>query len=101
MPLFLPVVGLDHAGEYELLLFIAGASPRADAARRNIQQLCERYLVGRYTLTVVDLQQHPARAMEENILGIPCLVKKRPGLIRRLVGDLADTERVRKLLGIE
>lgn len=56
-----------------------------------------------YTLTyeVVDIQDDPARAFEENILGVPCLVKKRLGLIRRLVGDLADTSRVLKILGLE
>lgn len=86
--------------EFELQLFIAGASPRAEAALRNIQEICTRHLFGRHTLTVVDVQQHPELAIEENILGVPCLVKKRPGLIRRLVGDLSEPERVLKILGL-
>jgi len=99
------VAGSDHVPpsvfEFELHLFIAGASPRAEAALRNLQAVCEAHLLGRHSLTVVDIQHNPARAIEENILGVPCLVKKRPGLIRRLVGDLADTGRVLKILGLE
>ena len=104
MPILPLLAGFDpspeHEFEYELQLFVAGASPRAEAALRNIQGICERHLLGRHTLTVVDIQQNPARAYEENILGVPCLVKKRPGLIRRLVGDLTDADRVLKVLGL-
>lgn len=100
LPVLAGFVPSEHEFEYELQLFVAGASPRAEAALRNIQGICERHLLGRHTLTVVDIQQNPARAFEENILGVPCLVKKRPGLIRRLVGDLTDADRVLKVLGL-
>lgn len=86
---------------YDLYLFVAGASPASVQARRNLEQLCAQHLPGRYTLAVVDIQQHPERAVQENLLGIPCLIKKSPGLVRRLVGDLADRGRVLKLLGLE
>ena len=86
--------------EYELVLYVAGDSPGAATARRNLAALCQQYLPGRYSLEVVDLQQHPHRAGEDNILGLPCLVKKRPGLIRRLVGDFADPKRVLQVLGV-
>lgn len=86
--------------EYELHLFIAGPSPRAEAALRNLQAICAQYLAGRHTLAVVDVAQHPERAIGENILGLPRLVKKRPGLIRRLVGDFSEPSRVLKLLGL-
>ena len=102
MSVLLALAGLDHLPdyEYELHLFIAGSSARSEAALRNLQKICTHHLPGRHSLTVVDLQQYPARASEENILGVPCLVKKRPGLVRRLVGDFSDSERVLKLLGL-
>ncbi len=87
--------------EYELHLFIAGPSPRAEAALRNLQAICAQYLTGHHTLAVVDVAQHPERAIGENILGLPCLIKKRPGLIRRLVGDFSEPGRVLKFLGLE
>jgi circadian clock protein KaiB len=71
------------------------------AAQHNIEAICERYLSGRYSLAVVDVQQQPALAVQEGLLGLPCLVKKRPGLVRRLVGDLSDHERVLKALGLK
>ena len=105
MPVLSSLAGSDQTSEYEveyeLHLFIAGASPRAEAALRNLRAICEKHLFGRHSLTVVDIQDNPALAFEENILGVPCLVKKRPGLIRRLVGDLADSDRVLKVLGLD
>jgi circadian clock protein KaiB len=86
--------------EYDLHLFVVGSTPRSVAALRNIQAICERYLKDRYSLVVVDVEQHPAKAVEEGLLGLPCLVKKRPGLVRRLVGDLSDQERVLKALSL-
>ena len=102
MSVFLAGAGFDQMPEYEyeLQLFVAGPSPHTEAALRNIRKICEDYLSGRHSLTVVDLQQNPARALEENILGVPCLVKKRPGLVRRLVGDLSNVERVLKVLSL-
>jgi circadian clock protein KaiB len=91
---------LSPTPEYDLHLFVVGNTPKSAAALRNIQAICEHYLSGRYSLTVVDVQQHPAQAVEEGLLGLPCLVKKRPGLVRRLVGDLSDRERVLKALSI-
>lgn len=85
---------------YELHLFVAGATPRSTDARRNIEAFCERYLAGRYSLTVVDLHQHPERAGQDEVLGVPCLIKKQPGLVRRLVGDFADTSKVSRALGL-
>jgi len=85
---------------YELYLFIAGDSPKSRQALANIQRLTENHLAGRYTLTVVDIQQHPERAQQEGLIGVPMLLKKSPGLVRRLVGDLSDQERVLKALGL-
>ncbi|OUJ75938.1 circadian clock KaiB family protein [Hymenobacter crusticola] len=86
--------------EYELELFLAGNSPKSTQALQNIRTICEQYLPGRHTLVVVDLYQQPERASQEEILGVPMLLKKRPGLVRRLVGDFSDHERVLKALGL-
>jgi circadian clock protein KaiB len=91
---------LSPAPEYDLHLFMAGTTPKSVTALRNIQEICARYLSGRYSLAIVDVQQYPTKAVEEGLLGLPCLVKKRPGLVRRLVGDLSDHERVLKALGL-
>ncbi|WP_324680506.1 circadian clock KaiB family protein [Hymenobacter sp. GOD-10R] len=87
--------------EYELELFVAGTTPKSERALRTLRALCEQHLPGRYTLTVVDLYQQPERASQEAILGVPMLLKKRPGLVRRLVGDFSDTERVLKVLNLQ
>jgi circadian clock protein KaiB len=86
--------------EYDLCLFVAGTTAKSLAAQRNIQAICNQYLSGRYSLQVIDAQQHPELAMQEELLGLPCLIKKRPGLVRRLVGDLSDRPRVLKALGL-
>ncbi|MGI4865924.1 MAG: circadian clock KaiB family protein [Janthinobacterium lividum] len=86
--------------EYDLYLFIAGTNSKGVTAQRNIHEICTRYLANRYALQIIDAQQQPEKAIEEGVLGLPCLIKKRPGLVRRLVGDLSDRERVLKALGI-
>jgi circadian clock protein KaiB len=86
--------------EYDLCLFVAGTTTKSLAAQRNIQEICNQYLSGRYSLQVIDAQQYPELAMQEELLGLPCLIKKRPGLVRRLVGDLSDRPRVLKALGL-
>jgi len=85
---------------YELYLFVAGDSPKSARALANIQQIAARHLAGQYTLEVIDVQQHPEQAQQEGLIGVPMLLKKSPGLVRRLVGDLSDQERVLKALGI-
>jgi circadian clock protein KaiB len=92
----------DAAGQpvYDLYLYVAGAAPRSQTARRNLEAICQQHLAGRHTLTVVDLHHQPEKASEDEILGVPCLVKKYPGLVRRLVGDLSDRDRVLKVLGL-
>ena len=83
-----------EAAEYVLHLYITGATPNSTRAVRNIKEICELYLQGRYELIIVDIYQQPELAQQEQIIGVPTLVKKRPGLIRRLVGDLSNRERV-------
>ena len=86
--------------EYLLHLFITGATPNSTRAVRNIKEICEQYLKGRYELLIVDIYQQPELAQREDLIGVPTLIKRSPGLVRRLVGDLSDRERVLKALGL-
>lgn len=90
----------DASAEYELLLFIAGATPNSAEAVRNLKDVCEQYLAGRVDLQIIDIYQQPERARQEQVVAAPTLIKKRPGLVRFLVGDLSDRRRVLALLGI-
>ena len=89
------------APEYVLHLYITGATPNSTRAVRNIKDICEEYLKGRYELLIVDIYQQSELAQQEDLIGVPTLIKRSPGLVRRLVGDLSDRERVLKALGIE
>ena len=86
--------------EYVLHLYITGATPNSTRAVRNITEICEQHLKGRYELQVIDIYQQPALAQQEDLIGVPTLIKLRPGLVRRLVGDLADRNRVLTILGL-
>ena len=83
-----------------LHLYITGATPNSTRAVRNIKDICEEFLKGRYELLIVDIYQEPELAQREDLIGVPTLIKRSPGLVRRLVGDLSDRERVLKALGI-
>ena len=87
--------------EYLLHLYITGATPNSARAVRNIKEICEEYLKGNYELLIIDIFQQPELAQQEDLIGVPTLIKHRPGLVRRLVGDLSDRGRVLKALGIQ
>ncbi|MDB5235383.1 MAG: hypothetical protein JWR44_2376 [Hymenobacter sp.] len=87
--------------EYSLQLYITGVTPNSSRAVRNIKDICEQYLKGRYELVIIDVYQQPELAQEKDLIGVPTLIKLRPGLVRRLVGDFSDRERVLKALGVE
>ena len=74
-------------------------TPRSTEAVASIKTICEEHLKGRYDLEVIDLYQHPELAKEAQILAAPTLVKQLPEPLRRLIGNLADTERV--LIGLD
>ncbi len=86
--------------EYLLHLYITGATPNSTRAVRNIKDICEEHLKGRYELLIVDVYQQPELAQEMDLIGVPTLIKRRPGLVRRLVGDFSNRERVLKALGV-
>jgi circadian clock protein KaiB len=84
---------------WELRLYVAGQTPRSLAAFANLKKICEEHLAGRYNIEVVDLVKHPQLAAGDQILAIPTLVRKLPQPLRKIVGDLRDTERA--LVGLQ
>ena len=88
------------AGEkWNLRLYTAGQSPKSLAALANLKKVCDEHLAGRYSIEVVDLMKNPRLAKDDQIVAIPTLVRKLPEPLRRLVGDLSDTERT--LVGLQ
>ena len=79
---------------WELRLYVAGPTPKSATAFRNIEQLCEAHLAGRYRIEVIDLMKNPQLAQSDQILAVPTLVRKQPTPIRKIIGTLTDTDRV-------
>ena len=89
----------SQASVWNLRLYVAGQTPRSLAAFANLKRICEEHLSGRYTIEVVDLIKHPQLAAGDQIVAIPTLVRKLPEPLRKIVGDLRDTERA--LVGLQ
>ncbi len=85
---------------YVLRLFIAGNTPQSNLALLNLRQVCETHLAGRYRLDVIDIRQQPALAQEAQIIAVPTLVKQAPEPLRRIVGNMTQTERILSGLGL-
>jgi len=84
---------------FDLRLYVAGQTARSIAALANLQRICDEHLEGRYRLEVIDLLERPQLAQGDQIVALPTLVRKLPEPIRKLVGDLSDTERA--LVGLD
>lgn len=84
---------------WDLRLYVAGRSPKCLRAAKNLEWACEEHLAGRYRIEVVDLLEHPRLAADDQILAVPTLVRKLPEPIRKIVGDLSDTDRL--LVGLQ
>ena len=84
---------------YLLKLYVAGASARAHTAIANLRRICDEELRGEYKLEIIDVLEEPQRAEDDRILATPTLIKQLPPPLRRVIGDLSDTEKV--LLGLE
>lgn len=85
--------------QWTLRLYIAGQTPKSIAAFANLQALCETHLAGHYQIEVVDLLEQPQLAQGDQILAIPTVVRRLPLPIRKIIGDLSDTERA--LVGLD
>ncbi len=84
---------------WNLRLYVAGQTPRAVRAFTNLQRLCEEHLAGQYTIEVIDLLKTPRLAAGDQIVAVPTLVRKLPEPVRKIIGDLSDTEKV--LVGLD
>jgi circadian clock protein KaiB len=87
------------AAAYSLRLYVAGETPKSMAAIRNLRALCATHLAGQYSIEVIDLRVNPQLAAEDQILAIPTVVRHLPSPLRKVIGDLSDTERV--LVGLD
>ncbi len=79
---------------YLLRLYVAGQTPRCVTAFANLKKICEEHMAGQYQIEVVDLLLNPQLAAGDQILAIPTLVRKLPEPVRKIIGDLSNTERV-------
>jgi circadian clock protein KaiB len=84
---------------WRLKLYVAGQTPRSLAAIANLKRICEEYVAGHYTIEVIDLVERPQLARGDEIFAIPTLVRQLPEPMRKIIGDLSDTERV--LVGLQ
>ena len=84
---------------WELRLYVAGQTPKSVAAFGNLKRLCEERLAGKYRIEIIDLVENPQLAKGDQILAIPTLVRKLPEPMRKIIGDLSNTERV--LVGLD
>jgi circadian clock protein KaiB len=81
-------------GKYVLRLYVAGSTPQSSRAITNVKTICETHLKDHYVLTVVDLYEQRERARDDHIEVAPTLIRQSPLPVRRLVGDLSQTERI-------
>ena len=84
---------------YQLRLYIAGQTPKSVLAFRNLQQICEAHLQGRYEIEIIDLLEDAQLARGDQILAVPTLVRRLPEPIKKIIGDLSNTEGV--LVGLD
>jgi len=90
---------LIDGGNYQLRLYVAGQTPRSLGALTNLKKICDEYLEGRYELEIIDLLQTPQLARGDQILAVPTLVRRLPEPVKKIIGDLSNTERV--LVGLD
>lgn len=90
----------DRNTTYVMRLFVTGASPNSARAISNVKKICEEYLKDHYELEIVDVYQQPSVALDEQVIALPMLIKKAPGMERKLIGDMSDKPKVLKGLEI-
>jgi circadian clock protein KaiB len=89
----------DDQGPWKLRLYVAGQTPKSLTAFANLKKICETHLAGRYEIEVIDLLVNPQLAKGDQILAIPTLVRQLPSPVRKIIGDLSNTERA--LVGLD
>jgi len=89
----------QHLETFELRLYVAGQSPKSVLAIENLRRVCSEFLPGRYTIELIDLLENPKLAKGDEIIAVPTLVRRLPEPIRKIIGDLSDTDKV--LVGLQ
>lgn len=89
----------EPAHGWSLRLYVAGQNPRSLRALENLKAICETHLAGQYDIEVIDLLDNPTLARGDQIVAVPTLVRKLPEPVRKIIGDLSNTERV--LVGLD
>ena len=84
---------------YSLRLYVAGQTPKSIAAIANLKKICEQHLPGRYDIEIIDLMKDPTLATRHQIVAIPTLIRQLPEPLKRIIGDLSNTEKV--LVGLD
>jgi len=85
---------IDPGADWKLRLYVAGQTPKSLTAFANLRRICEEHLSGRYQIEVIDLLKQPELAQMDQIIALPTLVRRLPEPIKRVVGDLSNSERV-------
>jgi circadian clock protein KaiB len=92
-PMLPPESAVDREN-FVLRLYVAGQTPKCMRAFANLKRICEQYLRDRYRIEMIDLLQNPGLARGDQILAVPTLVRRVPVPVRKIIGDLSNTERV-------
>jgi circadian clock protein KaiB len=92
-------LGIKDSEFWELRLYVAGQTPNSIRAFANLQKICDEHLKGKFKIEVIDLVKHPQLATGDQILAIPTLVRRLPEPLKKIIGDLSNTERV--LVGLD
>ncbi len=96
---FETAVAKQKSATYVLRLYITGMTPKSTQAIAKVRHLCEKHLAGRYELKVIDIYQQPALANQNQIIATPTLIKELPAPLRKMIGDMSDTDKF--LVGID
>jgi circadian clock protein KaiB len=89
----------ENGKKWNLRLYVAGQTPKSIIALANLKRICEEHMEGRYTIEVIDLMENPRLARQHQIVAIPTLIRELPSPLKRIIGDLSNTERV--LVGLD
>ena len=84
---------------WNLRLYVAGQTPKSLIALANLRRICDEHMNGQYNIEVIDLMENPQLAQRDQIVAIPTLVRELPSPLKRIIGDLSNTERV--LVGLD
>ena len=90
---------VNDESKWMLRLYVTGQTPKSITAYANLKDICEEHLQGSYQIEVIDLLVNPTLAKDDQILALPTLVRKLPEPIKKIIGDLSNTERV--LVGLD